>query len=128
MSSGAVESQPTMEDMADQQNLDVQVNYQNALAVELDQKLNSLMDGNFIYNDQEYNLEGFDEEVEQEIEAIWNDCQSEIEDEAEKRRRELEDLYETEAHEKFERLAEMKTEYNMIIDRAENEGEKNALM
>ena len=104
------------------------MNYQNQLATELEGKLANLMDGNFIYNDQEYNLSGFDEEVEAEIEAIWTECQTELDEKAEARRQELEELYEVEANEKFERLAEMKTEYNLIINKTESPNEKEALI
>ncbi len=47
--------------------------------------------------------------------------------EQEKRRKELEDLYEREANEKHERLAEMRAEYNILIKNSTTDAEKEAL-
>ena len=77
--------------------------------------MGELADTKFELGNVKYELEGFDEEVEDEIEKIWEDCQSELDVEADRRRKELESLYEKESNEKYESLAEMKSEYNAMI-------------
>lgn len=72
-------------------------------------------------------LADFEEEVENEIDAIWTEVETELEKEQEKRRQELEELYEKEANEKHERLAEMKAEYNILIRNATTDAEKDLL-
>ena len=58
------------------------VNYEQNLAEQLGSKLTQLQNSSFIFNDEEYNLNGFEEEVEAEIEAMWAECQDEIEAES----------------------------------------------
>lgn len=128
-SKGAVSNQPTMEDIAEVEQLRGQVNFNEDLANQLQQRLTNIQDSNlsFQYQNMDFDLAGFEDEVEQEIEDIWDECQQELEVEAEKRRKELEDLHETEAIEKHERLAEMKVEYNQQMRETETQEEKDRL-
>ena len=73
-------------------------------------------------------MDGFDEEIEDEIEQIWQECQVELEKEADKRREVLENLYEAESNEKYERLAEMKAEYNIMIKNCDDEELKERMV
>jgi hypothetical protein len=81
------------------------------------------------YDDNDYDNEDlFNEEaVEDEIEKILNKCDEEVEKILEEDRQQIEDLYERIANDKFEKLAEIKSEYKYKLKFSEDEEEKQQL-
>lgn len=81
---------------------------------ELVNRLRVLQEG---YDDRDYDDDDlFDEDaIETEIEQILNKCDEEVDKILEEDRKQIEDLYETIANEKFEKLAEIKGEYKYLI-------------
>lgn len=105
-----------MEDVDEKERINQEQIAQNQhFAMDLTRKLEGLSQATFEIGDVEYQMDSYEEGVQEEIEEIWNECQEELEKEADKRRNELEELMESETNEKFERLAEMKAEYNVMI-------------